>query len=189
MSAKEIAQEIRKQLKEKGYNSRQVSVSAKAVMYDDSITVTIKDLTIPFKIVNDIAEKYESIRYDEYCGEILNGCNIYVHVQFDYDTVHQEREKYMQFAKDVMEKYKDTPIGQLETIARYNDLEILYAPKRNNGNCEVIEVCQMVTQKYIDNDEEYRSINTLKRRDAHNEYAIAEALVYFVNQYSFKIAV
>ena len=189
MSAKEMAQEIRNQLKEKGYNSRQVSVKAKAVMYDDSITVTIKDLTIPFKVVNDIAEKYESIRYDEYCGEVLNGCNTYVRVCFDYDAIRQEREKYMQFARDTMEKYKDTPVGQLETIAEHDDLEIFYIPKRNNGNNEAIEVCQRVTQKYFNSDEEYESIDTLERRDAYNEYAIAEALVYFVNQYNFKIAV
>lgn len=184
MDRKEIVKAIRTELKEKGINNRQVSVTSKSSLYDDVINATIKDLKVNFNTVKEIVGKYESIRYDEYNGEILNGCNVYVNVSFDYEAVTTEREKYMSLAQEIIEKYKDTPEGQLEVLARKGDIEILYMPHGHNYNSECVEVCKIANQEYYNNyGEFYHSINDIEKYNAHNDYAIAEAMVYIANQY------
>ena len=187
LSLKEKAQSIRKQLKTLGYTSKQVSIRTKIVLYDDSITATIKDLHVPFKVVNDIVSSFESIRRDEACDEILAGCNTYTHTELDHNVVRTEREQYIQYSKDMISKYKDTPVGQLESIAKNGDLEIFYTPKNYNCNGEAISIYKNTIRKYEDG-EEYTGLDRVENWTAHNGFAIAEALVYFVNQYGFKIA-
>lgn len=187
MLLKEKTQLIRKQLKDIGITNKQVSVKGKNALYDESITLVIKDLKIPFNTVSEIAEKLEVIRYDEYNGEILASCNTYVNVQFDYDAMKIEREKYLNYAKEIIEKYKDTPEGQLETIAVKEDMEVLYNPNWCRGNGFKIELCKLVPQEY--KGEKYNSLDCIKRYEARCEYSFAEALVYIVNQYNFNIAV
>jgi ribosomal protein S17E len=187
MSRKEIVKAIRAELKTKGINARQVSVTSKDSLYDEVINATIKDLKVPFNTVKEVVEQYSHVRYDEHSMEILAGCNVYTHVQFDYDAVSTEREKYMSLAQEIIEKYKDVPEGQLEVLARKGDLEILYLPNAHYNNGKVIEVCKITKQEYQSwtTGEYYfsTSINNVERYNAHNDYAMAEAMVYITNQY------
>jgi hypothetical protein len=72
---------IRAELKARGITTRQVSVRARNFSMGSAIDVTIKVSGISKSMVEKIAKKFESIRYDDY-GEILSGCNQYVHVDF-----------------------------------------------------------------------------------------------------------
>lgn len=73
----EIAKRIRKELKDVGYNSRQVSVTSSSC----AIHCRIKTDNVDKKTVEGIALKYENIHYDTYTGEILAGGNTYVFVE------------------------------------------------------------------------------------------------------------
>ena len=74
---------IRKELKEHGYNNRRVGVR-----YDGyAIWVTVKEFEIDIKEIENIANKYENYSIDERTGEILQGGNTFVFVDYDYRLV------------------------------------------------------------------------------------------------------
>lgn len=83
-SAAEQANEIRAELKKRGWSSREVSVRAKTFRCGSSIDVTIKVGGIRKAAVEAIASRAESIRRCERTGEILSGGNRYVSVEFDW---------------------------------------------------------------------------------------------------------
>lgn len=85
MTTKEIAQAIRNELKENGYNSRKVGVKFQFAGYSAVIWVTIKDQSISKKEIENIALKYENVYRDEITGEILQGGNDYVFVDYSAD--------------------------------------------------------------------------------------------------------
>lgn len=71
---------IRQALKEHGYNNRKVGVR-----YDGyTIWLTIKDLAIDIKEIEQLAKGYESYERDEFTGEILSGGNTFVFVNYAY---------------------------------------------------------------------------------------------------------
>lgn len=71
---------IRQALKEHGYNNRKVGVR-----YDEyAIWLTIKDLAIDIKEIEQLAKGYESYERDEFTGEILSGGNTFVFVNYAY---------------------------------------------------------------------------------------------------------
>lgn len=82
-TAAEDAAAIRKELKTRhGWTSRQISVRADNYSMGSSIHVTIKDASIPSRVVEAIANKAESIDRDQW-GEILSGGNRFVHCGYD----------------------------------------------------------------------------------------------------------
>lgn len=95
----EIRREITTAFKAKGWNNRKVGLS---VDYG-CIHAKVKDLSIKLKDVEEIVNSYESIRYDEYCGEILAGGNTFVFVDYDYNTLKAAREEYMEKAEEIFE--------------------------------------------------------------------------------------
>lgn len=71
---------IRQALKEHGYSNRKVGV-----LYDGyAIWLTIKDLAIDIKEIEQLAKGYESYERDEFTGEILSGGNTFVFVNYAY---------------------------------------------------------------------------------------------------------
>ncbi len=71
---------IRQALKEHGYNNRKVGVR-----YDGyAIGLTIKDLAIDIKEIEQLAKGYESYERDEFTGEILSGGNTFAFVNYAY---------------------------------------------------------------------------------------------------------
>lgn len=46
--------------------------------------ITIKDLAIDIKEIEQLAKGYESYERDEFTGEILSGGNTFVFVNYDY---------------------------------------------------------------------------------------------------------
>lgn len=78
----ERAAEIRKELKAKGWNTRQVSVRTHLYSMGSSIYVTIKNPAIPLNEVKAIANAHERIDRDQF-GDILSGGNRFVFVKYD----------------------------------------------------------------------------------------------------------
>ena len=76
----ETAQEMNVALKKAGFNRRQVTVRHRRALYDDDYRIKVHDPKVSLLQIEEIVGRFESIRYDEYCGEILEGCNNYVFV-------------------------------------------------------------------------------------------------------------
>lgn len=80
MTDRERLAAIRQALKEHGYSNRKVGVR-----YDGyAIWLTIKDLAIDIKEIEQLAKGYESYERDEFTGEILSGGNTFVFVNYAY---------------------------------------------------------------------------------------------------------
>lgn len=79
MTTAETTQAVRNALKSNGYNNRKVSVTN-----DGAIWVTVKDLDINIDDIEKLVKKYEHYYTDEITGEILQGGNTFIFVQYDY---------------------------------------------------------------------------------------------------------
>lgn len=79
MEAKNIAKNIRKELKENyGYSNNQVNVKTRDAQV---INIIIKDWNVKYKDVEEVAKRNEEYQTDEVTGEILMGGNIFVFVK------------------------------------------------------------------------------------------------------------
>ena len=78
---------VKEIIKGLGYKRNQVSVkTSKYAVCNTSITVTIKDISINAENLESKLNHLEKIRVD--CmGEFLEGCNTYIHVNYDYETL------------------------------------------------------------------------------------------------------
>ena len=79
----ETAQKMNDALKKAGFNRRQVTVRHRRALYDDDYRIKVRDPKVSLLQIEEIVGEFESIRYDEYSGEILEGCNNYVSVSRD----------------------------------------------------------------------------------------------------------
>lgn len=179
MLAKEQAQELRQTLKKLGYSSKQVSVTSRRSGYSTAIDVTIKDLSIPMKVVNEAAGKYEKIDREEGTGEILLGGNNYVDVSFDYEVLSAARDLKLDEARAIMERHKDLRAGIGATIFEDGLIDVVYYPHWDGGCGRKIRIL-----KKPENHKELKcyALETLEICEAHNEYAIAEFLVLYENK-------
>ena len=83
MTDRERVDAIRKTLKEKGYNSRQVGVTYQVAGYSAIIRVTIKEPEIDKSEIENIVKGFNEIDRDERTGEILEGGNTFVSVCYN----------------------------------------------------------------------------------------------------------
>ena len=79
----ETAQKMNDALKKAGFNRRQVTVRHRRALYDDDYRIKVRDPKVSLLQIEEIVGEFESIRRDEYSGEILEGCNNYVFVDRD----------------------------------------------------------------------------------------------------------
>lgn len=98
MNTVERAREIRKELKAK-FKGVKFSVRTKKYSGGSSISVSWVDFPT-VEAVEEITSKYESVRYDEYTGEILSGGNTYIHT---YNTWSEEMETNIK--ENLVKKY------------------------------------------------------------------------------------
>lgn len=184
MDRKEIAKTIRKELKENKITNKQVSVTSKSATYDNVIRVNIKDVNVSYKLVNEIANKYESVSYDQANGEILAGGNTYVHVEFNYDAIQEAKQNYMQKAEELMEKNKNCSANESVTVASKDNLTILYQPQWCNGSPSSIGLYRKPEGWEKEN---CYCLTNIKRYDAQCAESIAEALLMFACQYGIDV--
>ncbi|MDA9469876.1 hypothetical protein [Enterococcus sp. 5H] len=103
MSSVEEAKKLREELKNCGFSNRKVSVKHSYCGYSASIDVTIKDLTISIKDIQDIASTYSSIRYCEVTQEVLQGANTFVRVEYDREVLREATELKLAEAERIIE--------------------------------------------------------------------------------------
>lgn len=83
----EDAKQIRETLKrEHGWNRNHVSVRASSFSMGSSISVEIKRADVDENVVREIALRAQRIDRCELTGDILAGCNRYVHVDYSTDA-------------------------------------------------------------------------------------------------------
>jgi hypothetical protein len=107
MTNKELGAFIRAELKKVGITSRMVSTRVSYCGYSTAVDCYIKDLSVDFDTVRKIVEQVEYIRYDEYAQEILSGCNIFAHVQYDWEIMRDARNAIREEVTAEMEKLND----------------------------------------------------------------------------------
>ena len=137
MTNKERSLAIRAGLKKLGYNSRQVSVRSGDCGFSDYSHITIKDMSVRKADIEKVCNAFQSIRYDEYTGEILEGCNTYIRVEYDYDALNEAKNEEM---PKVEELVRGIDKGEQKKIERkdfyyvlYNDSYGFYMSCHKNG--------------------------------------------------------
>ena len=81
-------------LREAGYNQRQVSVREDGGSLEWSFYLTIRDPSVNFKEVEQIAKNCQDISYDSASGEILGGGNTFVFVRVADEVIDAWAKKY-----------------------------------------------------------------------------------------------
>ena len=167
MTNRELGAKIRAELKAAGIPARAVSVRVKDAGYSTSVHVSIKDINVSLEKVKRIAEGYEEIRRDERSCEILEGCNTFVFVEYDYDMRRVEREKYMEEAQRIIDENTTPCVGV--DIAKNGQNRLVYF----GGVPGSIDNQAVIIRK--DGLRNYHH----DRYIAHNAYHLAEALAHF----------
>lgn len=132
MSNKELGSFIRGELKKIGITSRQVSVRVRDCGYSTSVDCTVKDLSISIKKVEEIASQVEYIRYDPYAQEILSGCNIFVHVCYDWQIMRDAKNAVRESVKAEMAKINDNCSHILYTDEECKDVWMIPCKHKDN---------------------------------------------------------
>ena len=162
------AKKLREELKKLGYNSRKISV---VVRHYTSINVKIKDVTIGLQEIKKIADKYKSIDYCQISGEILEGGNDFVFVDYDRDKLSLAAEKYYNYCKNVINKHKDS-----------NNMVEFF----NNSNVKLFYVSGRIVD--IPHIEIKKNDNFIHERYCCNTYQVfAESLIRIQAKHNFKI--
>jgi hypothetical protein len=93
-TAAQNAKEIRTELKSRyGWTRNDVSVRANSYSMGSSIRIEIKSAAVRASKVKEIAEKFQRIDRCSYSGEILNGGNRFVFVEYDRDLVESKADE------------------------------------------------------------------------------------------------
>lgn len=100
--------DVKNFLKENGIETKKISVSIRESGYADTyISVYLKDINLPIEYISSLLKT----KYDDYTrdvdGEILQGCNTFVHIQFDFETEIQAHEEIKETAKQKIEEIKN----------------------------------------------------------------------------------
>ena len=180
LSITEKAAIVRKSLKEIGITSKQVSVKSAYCGYSDKLSITIKDLTVNKETVEKVAKQFEEYERDERSGEILEGGNTYVFIDFDYQTLRSAAEEMMPKAKEIFSTKSKLEPNECEAIRLDDEMVITYAPCVNS-----IRLTKYT--KATDPNGSYINPETLSNHAAWNEHDIAAALGFWKYQYNINI--
>lgn len=185
LTLKEKVAQIRKDLKAEGITNKQVSVRGKYALYDESITITIKDITVSRKKVEEIAEKFEEVEWDHYAMEILAGGNTYIHVDFDWQVLEEAKKDFMEIAEKIYNDSQSYGENELYRVIENNNKVAFYQAHYCNGNPPMISLSEIKVIK--DEYGEFNSYNRLTSTIATCPEGIASALVQYKYQYGLEI--
>ena len=115
MTNKELGNWIRGELKKLGISSRQVSVRVRPCGYSTDVRCEIKDLSVDYETVKNIATRVGYIRYDPYAQEILSGCNTFVNIDYDYEVMKKARDENIEETKELLKGCETQSKTVLET--------------------------------------------------------------------------
>lgn len=133
MTNKELALIIRTELKENGFDNKKVSVRVKDAGYETAVDVTVKDVYSDIEKVKLICNKYSHVDYCEVSGELLAGCNTFVHVAYDERQWEALADLTMEECKEIADSfYLTAELNDIKEIAK-NESNVLYIAKTRFG--------------------------------------------------------
>jgi hypothetical protein len=153
MGANELKKSMFDEFQKHGITKKQIKISARFSMYDECATVTIKDLTIPKRKVQEIAQPFESYERDQRTGEILQGGNTFISVKYDYDLWIDYLQQFEESAKAIKAKYNGDAY-MVQVVA--DDPRFMYHP-------DILTVRAMVEQSRRNNPSVYDIMELLAR--------------------------
>ena len=106
METKELRKLINGDLKELGLKRKDYSLKVKEAGYGDTyIRCKIKNPHINIVNVESALMKYREVEYDyNGCGDILQGCNTYVDVSYEYGCFDEVSKEYEELAAQKMKE-------------------------------------------------------------------------------------
>lgn len=113
------AKEVKKMLKEKGFDTRKIRVRVEHFGYgNESINIKLMDMALNLQEIDALAcREYREVRQDEHVqGEYLEGCNTYVRCYYDEDV--------WDLAKENMYPKAEKIYLELEGRNTYNGFDI-----------------------------------------------------------------
>ena len=114
----DAAKAIREDLKKAGYKRSDISVRTSSSMYDTAIHITIKNPHIDRRKIEKIVTKYEKYERDLVTGEILQGGNTLLFVDYEYDVFKEVSQEWAATAKGLMNSSE-------EVVEIFNGLYLL----------------------------------------------------------------
>ena len=156
MSNKELSQTIRKELKENGFTSKDVSVRVRSALYDTAVDVTVKNPLVRLSEVEKVTKKFSEVEYDTHTMEILEGCNVYVHCQYEYGIFNDVAAPLLSIAENVFnnKKYDGKKIAE-------NDKTEIHMIKMNDCESRLYEFGKKEKQHNAINGYVVKSANSL----------------------------
>ena len=104
MTNKELSMKIRKSLKEAGYTQKDIKVSVRSSRYDTAAKITIHHPHIDRHLIEKILRPaYEEIDRDDITGEILQGGNTMLFIEYEYGIFEEVAREWMATAKGLMQ--------------------------------------------------------------------------------------
>lgn len=104
MTNKELSMKIRKSLKEAGYTQKDIKVSVRPSRYDTAAKITIHNPHIDrHRIEKILRPAYEEIDRDDITGEILQGGNTMLFIEYEYGVFEDVAREWMATAKGLMQ--------------------------------------------------------------------------------------
>ena len=104
MTNKELSMKIRKSLKEAGYTQKDIKVSVRSSRYDTAAKITIHNHHIDrHRIEKILRPAYEEIDRDDITGEILQGGNTMLFIEYEYGIFEEVAREWMATAKGLMQ--------------------------------------------------------------------------------------
>ena len=104
MTNKELSMKIRNSLKEAGYTQKDIKVSVRSSRYDTAAKITIHNPHIDrHRIEKILRPAYEEIDRDDITGEILQGGNTMLFIEYEYGIFEEVAREWMATAKGLMQ--------------------------------------------------------------------------------------
>lgn len=104
MTNKELSMKIRTSLKEAGYTQKDIKVSVRSSRYDTAAKITIHNPHIDrHRIEKILRPAYEEIDRDDITGEILQGGNTMLFIEYEYGIFEEVAREWMATAKGLMQ--------------------------------------------------------------------------------------
>ena len=104
MTNKELSMKIRKSLKEAGYTQKDIKVSVRSSRYDTAAKITIHNPHIDrHRIEKILRPAYEEIDRDDITGEILQGGNTMLFIEYEYGIFEEVAREWMATAIGLMQ--------------------------------------------------------------------------------------
>lgn len=118
--------------KELGLKPKDISIRIENCGYSESIRVEIKNLLISKSDIENKLAKYRDVGRCEVTGEILQGGNTYVTVNYNSDSMKAASKKIKSDVEKLYNKISDLPPHLLQVIGTFDGTDILMFHDHDN---------------------------------------------------------